>query len=151
MEDIIAPAATNFLHGAALPSARGDHMRLHFRLLWAGLVTSTLMVAAMTASAQEPIKIGFVGPYTGPFAVAGQSYRYGVEAFMALQGNTVGGRKVEVIYRDSAGADPTLAKRLAEELVVKEKVAMLAGFYLSPEVAATAPVVNAAKVPLVIV
>jgi len=126
-------------------------MRLHFRGIWTGLVTGTLMVVSMASAAQETIKIGFVGPYTGPFAVAGQSFRHGVEAYMALQGSSVGGRKVEVIYRDSAGADPTLAKRLAEELVVKDKVAMLGGFYLSPEVAATAPVVNAAKVPLFIV
>jgi branched-chain amino acid transport system substrate-binding protein len=101
--------------------------------------------------AQEVVKIGFVGPYTGPFAVTGESFKQGVQAYQALHGDKAGGRKVEVLYRDSAGADPTLAKRLAEELVVKDKVAMLAGFYLSPEVAATAPIVSAAKVPLFIV
>lgn len=111
----------------------------------------TFATLAVSAQAQETIKVGFVGPYTGPFAVAGQSFRHGVEAYQALHGNEAGGRKVEVIYRDSAGADPTLAKRLAEELVVKDKVSMLGGFYLSPEVAATAPVANAAKVPLFIV
>lgn len=119
--------------------------------LLAGLAAAAAIAASPMAQAQETIKIGFVGPYTGPFAVAGQSFRQGVDAYMALHGSTVGGRKVEVIYRDSAGADPTLAKRLAEELVVKDKVAMLGGFYLSPEVAATAPVANAAKVPLFIV
>ena len=70
---------------------------------------------------------------------------------MALNGDKAGGKKVEVIFRDSAGADPTLAKRLAEELIVKDKVTLLGGFYLSPEVAAAAPVVNTAKVPLFIV
>src|SRR5258706_7081681 len=113
--------------------------------------TCFLLAASYGACAQESVKIGFVGPYTGPFAVAGQSFRQGVEAYVALNGDKAGGRKIEVIYRDSAGADPTLAKRLAEELVVKDKVALLGGFYLSPEVAATAPVVNAAKVPLFIV
>jgi branched-chain amino acid transport system substrate-binding protein len=107
--------------------------------------------AALAAGAQETIKVGIVGPYTGPFAVAGQSFRQGVEAYMAIHGDSVGGRKVEVVYRDSAGADPTLAKRLAEELVVKDKVAILGGFYLSPEVAAAAPVANASKTPLFIV
>jgi len=127
-------------------------MTLRFARLLAGIAaTAVLLAAPLAASAQETVKIGFVGPYTGPFAVAGQSFRQGVEAYMALNGDKVGGRKVEVVYRDSAGADPTLAKRLAEELVVKDKVAMLGGFYLSPEVAATAPVVNAAKVPLFIV
>jgi branched-chain amino acid transport system substrate-binding protein len=119
--------------------------------LLAGFATVAALVAAPAALAQQTVKIGFVGPYTGPFAVAGQSFRHGVEAYLALHGATVGGRKVEVIYRDSAGADATLAKRLAEELVVKDKVSMLGGFYLSPEVAATAPVANAAKVPLFIV
>ncbi|HSV83852.1 MAG TPA: ABC transporter substrate-binding protein [Ramlibacter sp.] len=127
-------------------------MTLRLSRLLAGFAASAALLAApIAASAQDTIKIGFVGPYTGPFAAPGQSFRHGVEAFMALNGATVGGKKVEVIFRDSAGADPTLAKRLAEELVVKDKVAMLAGFYLSPEVAATAPVVNAAKVPLFIV
>lgn len=115
------------------------------------LTLCSALLAGAAAQAQETIKIGYVGPYTGPFAVVGQSFRQGVEAYMALQGDKVGGRKVEVIYRDSAGADPTLAKRLAEELIVKDKVAMLGGFYLSPEVAAAAPVANAAKVPLFIV
>lgn len=112
---------------------------------------TVFLVASPIAQSQESIKIGFVGPYTGPFAVAGQSFRQGVESYMALKGDTVAGKKVEIIYRDSAGADPTLAKRLAEELVVKDKVNMLAGFFLSPEVAAAAPVANAAKVPLFIV
>ena len=117
----------------------------------AALATGALLVAGSAAQAQDTVKIGFVGPYTGPFAVAGQSFRQGVEAWMALHGDKVGGKKVEVIYRDSASADPTLSKRLAEELVVKDKVKMLGGFYLTPEVAATAPIANQAKVPLFIV
>lgn len=127
-------------------------MTFTFARALAGLAAACALTAVPTgASAQETIRIGFVGPYTGPFAVAGQSFKHGVEAYMALHGDKAGGKKVEVIWRDSAGADPTLAKRLAEELVVKDKVSMLGGFYLSPEVAATAPVVNAAKVPLFIV
>jgi branched-chain amino acid transport system substrate-binding protein len=115
------------------------------------VLASCSALLAPVAQAQETVKIGFVGPYTGPFAVIGQSFRHGVEAYMALNGDKAGGKKIEVIYRDSAGADPTLAKRLAEELVVKDKVTLLGGFYLSPEVAAAAPVANSAKVPLFIV
>jgi branched-chain amino acid transport system substrate-binding protein len=117
----------------------------------AALTFCCTLMATTLSQAQETVKIGFVGPYTGPFAIIGQSFKQGVEGYMALHGDKAGGRKVEVIFRDSAGADPTLAKRLAEELVVKDKVMMLGGFYLSPEVAAAAPVVNAAKVPLFIV
>lgn len=115
------------------------------------LACATLLGGTLPAQAQDVVKIGIVGPYTGPFAVAGQSFRHGVEAYMAMKGNTVGGRKVEILYRDSAGADPTLAKRLAEELVVKDKVTILGGFYLSPEAAAAAPVINESKTPLFIV
>ncbi|RMA59942.1 branched-chain amino acid transport system substrate-binding protein [Acidovorax sp. 100] len=121
------------------------------RLLGAVATGGALIATAPAALAQDIIKIGVVGPFTGPFAVSGQSYRQGVDAYMALNGHQAGGRKVEVLYRDSAGADPTLSKRLAEELVVKDKVSMLLGFYLSPEVAASAPVANAAKTPLFIV
>lgn len=118
------------------------------KLLSRSLAVLAAGILAFAANAQETIKIGMVAPFTGPFAVTGQSFRHGVEAYMALHGDKVGGRKVEMVYRDSAGADPTLAKRLAEELIVKDKVALLAGFYLTPEVAATAPVVNASKTPL---
>ena len=93
-------------------------MKTHIQRVLAMLGLSAALFAAPLAQAQETIKIGFVGPYTGPFAVAGQSFRQGIESYMALKGDTVGGKKVEIIYRDSAGADPTLAKRLAEELVV---------------------------------
>ncbi len=126
-------------------------MKLRVARLLASFGAAVTFASASAVFAQDVVKIGFVGPYTGPFAVAGQSFRQGIEAYMAIHGDSVGGKKVQVIYRDSAGADPTLAKRLAEELVVKDKVAMLGGFYLSPEVAATAPIANAAKVPLFIV
>jgi branched-chain amino acid transport system substrate-binding protein len=135
---------------AALPT-EVTSMTFSLTRLLAGIATVACLAATQAAMAEDTVKIGFVGPYTGPFAVAGQSFRHGAEAYMALHGAKVGGKKVEVIYRDSAGADATLSKRLAEELVVKDKVSMLAGFYLSPEVAATAPVANAAKVPLFIV
>jgi len=111
---------------------------------------AALSVLGPRAWAQETIKIGIVGQYSGPFAGSGEGFRQGVEAYLARHGNTVGGRKVEVIYRDSAGADPSRAKRLAEELLVKDKVSILAGFMLTPEVAATASVVNESKTPLLI-
>jgi branched-chain amino acid transport system substrate-binding protein len=118
---------------------------------FAAVGTCVALFAMQPALAQEPVKIGFVGPYTGPFAVAGQSFRHGIEAYMAINGDRAGGRKIEIVYRDSAGPDPTLSKRLAEELVVKDKVTMLGGFYLTPEAAAAAPVANQAKIPLFIV
>src|SRR5258706_15294360 len=114
-------------------------MTLPFARQLAGIAAAGVLFAAtFAASAQESVKIGFVGPYTGPFAVAGQAFRQGGEAYMALHGDKAGGHKGEVIYRGSAGPDPTLAKRLAEEVGGKDKGAMPGGLYLRPEVAATA-------------
>jgi branched-chain amino acid transport system substrate-binding protein len=124
--------------------------RLFHRLV--GLLgTVGLIAAAGAVRAQETIKIGFVGPYSGAFASAGLPFKHGAEAFLAAKGNMVGGRKVEVIYRDSGSSDPSLPRRLAEELVVKDKVSILAGFYLTPDAASAAPVSAEAKVPLLMV
>ena len=92
------------------------------------------------------VKMGIVGPMTGPNAVMGANWRQGIEAYLALHGNEVGGRKIEMIYRDTGG-DPAKAKQLVQELVVRDKVSFLGGFGLSPEAAAAAPVINQAKVP----
>lgn len=115
------------------------------------LCLAAAFFACATAGAQEVIKIGVVGPLTGPFATAGQSFKHGVEAYIAANGNTAGGRKVEAVFRDSGGSDPSLAKRLAEELVVKDKAAILIGFYLSPDAASTAPVATESKTPMLLV
>lgn len=114
-----------------------------------GTVALITGAMAVPVSAQEVIKIGIVGPFTGPFATGGEGYKQGTEAYLANFGNMVGGRKVEVIYRDSGGSPPT-AKTLAEELVVKDKVSILGGFFLTPEIVASAPVATEAKVPFII-
>ena len=91
-----------------------------------------LLSVPSLAQAQEKIRIGIIGPFTGPFATTGVQYRQGVETFLSVNGNRIGGREVEVIYRDVGGTNPAVAKRLAEELVVRDKVSLLGGFYLSP-------------------
>lgn len=116
------------------------------RVLAAALLSATLAPAA----AQEKIRIGIIGPFTGPFATTGIQYRQGIETFLSVHGNKVGGRDVEVLYRDVGGTNPAVAKRLAEELIVRDKVSLLGGFYLSPEATAAAPVVTETKVPAVL-
>lgn len=108
------------------------------------------MVAHSAASAQEKIKVGIIGQFSGPFATAGQEYRQGIECFLALYGTRVGGREVELVYRDVGGSNPATAKRLAEELIVKDKVAVIGGFFLSPESFAAASVLTETKTPGVI-
>lgn len=102
-----------------------------------------------TAQAQETVKIGLVLPMTGPFASTGRQVEAGVKAYQALHGDTVAGKKIEVVLRDDAGtADQT--RRIAQELVVKDGVSLLMGFGLTPLALSVAPVLNQAKVPAII-
>jgi branched-chain amino acid transport system substrate-binding protein len=98
------------------------------------------------AFAQSVIKVGIIGDFTGPFATVGESYRQGIQAYLAKNGDTVGGQKLELIYRDAAGK-PGDAARLAQELVVKDGVKIIGGLTLSSAVAAVAPVMTDAKTP----
>ncbi len=113
----------------------------------AAVVFGTL--SALPAAAQEAVKIGLVLPMTGPFASTGRQVEAGVKAYMALNGDTVAGKKIEIVLRDDAGvADQT--RRIAQELVVNDGVKMLMGFGLTPLAMSVAPVLNQAKVPAII-
>lgn len=114
--------------------------------LLAAMALVALMAASPVAMAQETIRIGIVGPFTGPLAVMGKHWREGIETFLALNGKEVGGRTVEVIYRDSTG-NPANARQLVQELVVRDKVSIVGGFGLTPEAAAAAPIINQARTP----
>ncbi|UUX95467.1 ABC transporter substrate-binding protein [Aquabacterium sp. J223] len=115
------------------------------------LVTAlALPLLAPAALAQgEPVKIGLILPMTGPFASTGRQIEAAVKLYMAQNGTTVAGRKVEVILKDDAGT-PDQTRRLAQELVVNDKVAVLAGFGITPAALAVGPVATQAKVPAVI-
>ena len=105
--------------------------------------------AVMPANAADSVKIGLVLPMTGPFASTGRQVEAGVKAYMALNGDTVAGKKIEIVLRDDAGtADQT--RRIAQELVVNDGVKMLMGFGLTPLAMSVAPVLNQAKIPAII-
>ena len=109
-----------------------------------------LLLAASASMAQaEPLKIGLILPLTGPFASTGKQIEAGARLYMAQQGDTVADRKVELIVKDDTGA-PDMAKRIAQELVVNDKVSVLAGFGLTPLAMATAPIATQSKTPLVV-
>lgn len=116
------------------------------------LGAASLMMALMGAlpvAAQEVVKIGLILPMTGPFASTGRQVSAGAKTFMEMKGDTVSGKKVELIIRDDAGvADQT--RRIAQELVVNEGVQVLAGGGLTPLAMAVAPVATQAKVPMVV-
>jgi branched-chain amino acid transport system substrate-binding protein len=99
----------------------------------------------------DPVKIGLVLPMSGPFAAYGKQIEHGVKLYLARNGDTFGGRKVELILKDdSPGTAGDVSKRLAQELVVKDKVDILAGFGLTPSAFAVAPVATEAKKPMVV-
>lgn len=91
------------------------------------------VLVATTAHAQQPIKIGVISAYSGQFADIAQQVENGFKLYMKLHGDTVAGRKIEIIRKDSGGPNPDVAKRLAQELVVRDKVDILTGFTTSPE------------------
>lgn len=105
---------------------------------------------AQPAGAQDgTVKVGFILPMTGPFASTGRQVEAGARLYMAEHGDTVAGKKIELIVRDDSGtADQT--KRIAQELVVNEGVDILAGFGLTPTAFATAPISTQAKIPTIV-
>ena len=109
------------------------------------------LVTSLPAQAADPVKIGLVLPMTGPFAAYGKQIHNGVKLYLATKGDTFGGRKVELIVKDDApGTAGDVSKRLAQELVIKDKVDILAGFGLTPSAFAVAPVATEAKKPMVV-
>jgi branched-chain amino acid transport system substrate-binding protein len=101
------------------------------------------------ARADDTIKIGFIAPLTGQFAQIGNMMTAGAKYFVQENGTKVAGKNVELIIKDDGG-QPDNAKRLAQELVVNDKVAVLAGFTFTPVALAVAPVATEAKVPQVV-
>ncbi|WP_077963015.1 ABC transporter substrate-binding protein [Ensifer adhaerens] len=115
------------------------------------MILAAVAALAMGGAAYaDTIKIGVVGPFSGPFALQGKNFKAGIDAYMALNGTKVGEDDIEIIYRDVPQADPAQAKALAQELVVKEGVQYLAGFYFTPDAMAVTPLLTQANVPLVI-
>ena len=118
-----------------------------------GLAAASLAVAcglaAGPARAADPIKIGLILPMTGQQATTGRQIDAAVKLYLAQNGNTVAGRTVEVILKDDGGV-PDQTRRLAQELVVNDKVVALAGFGITPSAMATAPIATQSKTPMVV-
>jgi len=108
-----------------------------------------LAAAFGSARAQgAPFKVGLLTPLSGPFTSTGRQMEAGARLYMALNGTTVAGRKVELVVKDDTGT-PDVTKRLAQELVVNDKVDVLAGFGLTPLALAAAPIATQSKTPMV--
>jgi branched-chain amino acid transport system substrate-binding protein len=98
----------------------------------------------------EPVKIGIVGPFSGPFSHYGALFKASAEAYVSAQGGKLAGKNVELIYRDTGGPNPTLTKNLVQELIVKDKVDYLGGFVFTPNAMAVAPLIQQSQTPTVI-
>jgi branched-chain amino acid transport system substrate-binding protein len=109
----------------------------------AGLLA--LILAGAPAHAQQPIKIGIILAYSGQFADPSAQMDNGIKLYMKQHGETVAGRKIELIRKDTGGIAPDIAKRLAQELIVREGVDLLAGFALTPNALAAGDVSAQAK------
>jgi len=101
------------------------------------------------AADAKPFKIGFILPMTGPFASTGKQIEAAVKLWMAQSGTSVAGRKIELLLKDDAGTADT-TRRIAQEMVVNDKVDVLAGFGLTPLALATAPIATQSKTPMVV-
>src|SRR5690606_10283770 len=97
------------------------------------------------ARAEGTLKIGVILPYSGQFADAGKQLDNGISLYVAQHGDTVAGKKIELIRKDVGGIAPDVAKRLAQELIVRDKVDILAGFLLTPNAMAAGDISEQAK------
>jgi branched-chain amino acid transport system substrate-binding protein len=104
-----------------------------------------LLAGPFGVHAQETVKIGVILPFSGQFADTGVQLDNGIKLYMQQHGNTVAGKKIEVIRKDVGGIAPEVAKRLAQELIVRDGADILAGFALTPNALAAAEVSAQAK------
>ena len=111
----------------------------------AALLSPGLVPHRAFAQGGAPIKIGLIMPYSGQFADTAAQIENGIKLYMKQHGDTVAGRKIEIIRKDVGGINPPVAKRLAQELVTRDNVDILAGFSLTPNALAAADISKEAK------
>jgi len=118
-----------------------------------GYVVTVLAAAASitagVASAREPIKIGAVQSMTGSFNQVGKQAMAGARLYLQEHGDTIAGKKVEIVLKDDASL-PDIGKRLAQDLIVNDKVALLLGG-ITPSALTIAPLTVEAKIPMIVV
>ena len=109
------------------------------------------MALSCAASLAQTVKVGVINTYSGPLAAAGDQMERGITLYMKLHEKELPpGVKIELIRRDDTGPNPEVAKRLAQELITRDKVQLLTGVVWTPNALAIAPLVTEAKVPFII-
>jgi len=115
------------------------------RLLQGIVGAALVMVATGSAGAQDTLKIGLIMPYSGQFADTSAQMDNAIKLYMKQHGDTLAGKKIELIRKDTGGIAPDVAKRLAQELIVRDHADILGGFVLTPNALAAADVSAEAK------
>lgn len=118
-------------------------------VLQAAALAALLSTAGLAGAQQSPFKIGLILPMTGQQATTGRQIEAAAKLWIAQNGDTVAGRKIQLIVKDDTSL-PDVTRRLAQELVVNEKVDVLAGMGITPSAMATAPIATQSKTPLVV-
>lgn len=122
---------------------------LRRHLVKAASLTAIALAMPLAYAADNTFKIGLILPMTGQQASTGRQIEAAARLYMAQNGDTVAGKKVELIVKDDTGL-PDVTKRLAQELVVNDKVDVLAGMGITPSALAVAPIATQSKTPLVV-
>src|SRR5262249_24756152 len=137
----VAPEGERERRGCASERLEGTTMR---QMLIA-FTTVAAVLAVTSAQAQQTIKIGVILAYSGQFADPSAQMDNGIKLYTKQYGETVAGKKIELIRKDTGGIAPGIAKQLAPELIVRDNVDMLAGFALTPNALAAGDVSAQAK------
>jgi len=120
------------------------------RLFTAAALAVASLASATSALAQDnTFKVGLILPMTGQQATTGRQIEAAARLYMAQNGDTVAGKKIQLIVKDDTSL-PDTTRRLAQELVVNDKVNVLAGFGITPSALATAPIATQSKTPMVV-
>lgn len=125
-------------------------MRIRHDCITAAALAATIVFQAMPAHAEDTIKIGVVDSFSGPFADFGEQIGNGIKLYMRQHGDKAGGKKIEILNRDSGGPNPDKAKQLVQDLIVRDKVDFIAGLDFTPNALAAASVLTEARKPAVL-
>src|SRR5688572_26236745 len=126
------------------------HASLGGDMNWFKLAAVAALAVGASAASAQTVKIGFITSYSGLNGNLGPYMERAVRLYLKQHEKELGGVKVELITRDDTGPNPDKARQLAQELVVRDKVNLIAGVIFTPNAMAMAPVVTEAKVPFII-
>jgi branched-chain amino acid transport system substrate-binding protein len=106
--------------------------------------------AIAPAHAQDALRIGLIATYSGPYADYGRQFDAGIALYLKEHGGKIAGRPVEIVKKDTAGPAPDAAKRIAQELIVRDKASILTGLDFSPNAYAVGAIATQAKIPAIV-